>query len=540
MVLPEELVVPPGVVVPVAKRAPDAVTVDLFAYLRRILTAKVYDIAVETPLEPAQRLSERIGQDNVIYLKREDMQPVFSFKLRGAYNRIAQLDPEVAAAGVVTASAGNHAQGVALSAKRLGLSAVICMPVTTPAIKINSVKRMGAEVRLVGDTFDETNAYAKDLARLEGRAFVPPFDDPDVIAGQGTVGMEILRQIPSDKTLHAIFVPVGGGGLIAGIAAYVKCLRPEIKVFGVEPVGANAMAISLNKGERCTLSKVDGFADGVAVKTVGEECFRVAQDTVDGVVLVDVDAICAAIKDVFEDTRSILEPAGALALAGAKAYLKAQNMTGVNVVAVTSGANMNFDRLRLVSELADFGLRREAVLATTIPERPGAFKEFAAVVTACGLSGCALDITEFKYRYAGEKANVLYSVGIRQEPQLADLMERMQQAGLPTVDLSDNTVVKMHIRHLVGGVAHVPNERLLKLEFPEKPGALVRFLDSISPRWNITLFHYRNAGGYDAKVLVGLQVPPEEDSEFTAALAAVGYQYEDVTSDKAFTMFQKM
>ena len=446
---------------------------------------------------------------------------------------------------MVTASAGNHAQGVALSAQRLGLSAVICMPLTTPAIKVESVKRMGATVRLVGDTFDETNAFARALAATEGRAFIPPFDDPDVIAGQGTVGMEILRQVGS-QPLHAIFVPVGGGGLIAGIAAYVKCVRPEVLVIGVEPAGANAMAQSLAAGRRVTLSKVDGFADGVAVKTVGKECFRLARDSVDGTVLVDTDAICAAIKDVFEDTRSILEPAGALALAGAKAYLAAQGLSGCRVVAVTSGANMNFDRLRLVSELADVGLRQEAVLATTIPEAPGAFKRFAAIVAGEGAGAGAgagadapLNITEFKYRYAGDgpAAHVLYSVAVRGPAPLSALLARMAAAALPTLDLSANELAKVHIRHLVGGAAAVAHERLLKVEFPEKPGALVRFLDALSPRWNITLFHYRNAGGNVAKVLVGCQVPPSEAAQFADALAGVGYDFVDETDNDAFKMF---
>ena len=427
---------------------------------------------------------------------------------------------------------------MALSAQRLSVSAVVCMPVTTPAIKVESVKRMGATVRLVGDTFDETNAFARKLAEDEGRAFIPPFDNPDVIAGQGTVGMEILRQCGS-QPLHAIFVPVGGGGLIAGIAAYVKCVRPEVLVIGVEPSGANAMAQSLAAGRRVTLSKVDGFADGVAVKTVGVECFRLAQQLVDGTVLVDTDAICAAIKDVFEDTRSILEPAGALALAGAKAYLAAQGASNLRVVAVTSGANMNFDRLRLVSELADVGLRQEAVLATTIPEEPGSFKRFAAVVAGASV-GAATDITEFKYRYAGAgaPARVLYSVSLRGAAPLEALLARLAQAQLPTVDLSANDVAKVHLRHLVGGAAAVTHERLLKVEFPEKAGALGRFLDVLSPRWNITLFHYRNAGGNVAKVLVGAQVPPAEAAEFAQALARVGYDFKDESDNVAFRMFQ--
>jgi len=444
---------------------------------------------------------------------------------------MAQLSAEGLAAGVVTASAGNHAQGVALSAQRLGTTAVVCMPLTTPAIKVAAVRRMGASVRLVGDTFDESNAHARALAAADGRTFIPPFDSADVIAGQGTVGMEILRQFGAAE-LHAIFVPVGGGGLIAGIAAYVKAVRPEVLVIGVEPAGANAMAQSLALGRRVTLSSVDGFADGVAVKTVGEECFRIAAATVDGVVLVETDDICAAIKDVFEDTRCILEPAGALSLAGAKAYLAASGRRGASVVAVASGANMNFDRLRFVSELADVGLRTEAVLATSIPERAGAFKHFAATV-----AGAQLDITEFKYRYAGgSQAHVLYSVRCTPE-QLADLLSRMSVAGLETRDLSANELAKVHLRHLVGGASGAAEERLLSLEFPEKPGALVRFLDALSPRWNITLFHYRNKGDSVAKVLVGAQVPGGDAAEFEAALGRVGYPWVDETDNIVFRLF---
>ena len=533
---------------------------------------------VETPLDKAARLSERVG--NTVLLKREDAQPVFSFKvrahrlvslvsshslhsaqLRGAYNTIANLPADVLAAGVVTASAGNHAQGVALSAQRLGLSAVVCMPTTTPAIKIESVRRMGAEVRLVGDTFDETAAFARRLALADGRAYIPPFDSPAVIAGQGTVGMEILRQVGS-APLHAIFVPVGGGGLLAGVGAYVKCVRPDVLVIGVEPAGANSMAHSLRAGRRVTLSRVDGFADGVAVKTVGEETFRVACDVCDGIVLVDTDAICAAIKDVFEDTRSILEPAGALALAGAKAYLAAQGLKGARVVAIASGANMNFDRLRLVAQLADVGLRTEAVLATRIPEEAGAFKRFArAVCGAPGDPGGPLDITEFKYRYAGPSmphashayhagegvasppprpALVLFSVALRVEGQREALLSRLSAAGLDTTDLSSNELALVHARHLVGGSATagaVPFERLLSLAFPEKPGALASFLDAVSPAWNISLFHYRAAGGAVANVLVGLQVPPEERALCDAALNKVGYDWTDETGNAAWKLF---
>ncbi|KAK9829226.1 hypothetical protein WJX72_004603 [[Myrmecia] bisecta] len=490
-------------------------------YLREILTARVYDVAIESPLEKAERLSE--GIENDIYLKREDLQPVFSFKLRGAYNKMANLTPEQRANGVICSSAGNHAQGVALAAKRLGCDAVICMPLTTPEIKVKAVKRLGGTVELVGETYSETQTHAQERAKREGRAFVAPYDDPYTIAGQGTIGTEILRQCPSkdlDK-LHAIFVAIGGGGIIAGIGAYVKALRPDIKIIGVEPTGANAMAISLARGERVTLSKVDAFADGVAVKEVGSETFRLCRGLVDGIVLVDNGAISAAVKDVYEETRSILEPAGAVAVAGARAYLKHHNIKGCAVVAVTSGANMNFDRLRLVSELANVGARREAMLTTSIPEVPGAFKDFIATA----LNGTDIQVTELKYRYsAGQEAHVLYSVGIRQQAELSALIQRLGAKNFSTLDISAIEAAQVHLRHLVGGRARsymgeLPHERIFQVEFPERPGALRRFLEVISPAWNVTLFHYRETGNRTSTVLVGLQVAPAEQAGFGAAQA---------------------
>lgn len=526
---PESLRVPPGELVEVRRPAGDASIAS--DYLKRILTANVYDVAVESPLEPAERLSERIGNNNKILLKREDMQPVFSFKLRGAYNCMAQLTDEQLKRGVICSSAGNHAQGVALAASRLGTDAIICMPLTTPAIKVNSVKRLGATVKLVGEAYDETQAYAAQRAIDEGRTFIPPFDNPAVIAGQGTVGLEILRQCSG--RLDAIFVPIGGGGLAAGVAAYIKCLRPDIKVIGVEPAQANGMAQSLYRGEITTLSRVDAFADGVAVKKVGTETFRVCQQLLDGVVLVDTDLICAAIKDVFEDTRSILEPAGAVALAGCKAFVERQKWSDATCVAITSGANMNFDRLRVVSELADLGLRSEAVLATKIAESPGSFKHF------CSLVGSDMNITEFKYRQANSvpDAAVLYSVSYRDPEELEALKARMEGEKLETFDLSEDNVTTMHLRHLVGGHAQVDEEALYQITFPERPGALMTFLDAVSPRWNITMFHYRNQGSRESKVLVGFETSAAEREELEAAFESIDFAYTFEGDNTAFNTF---
>ncbi|KAL2631734.1 hypothetical protein R1flu_016420 [Riccia fluitans] len=495
-------------------------------YLTRIINSKVYDVAIESPLELAPKLSERVG--NNILLKREDMQPVFSFKLRGAYNMMASLSREQLERGVICSSAGNHAQGVALAARRLKCDAVIAMPVTTPEIKWKSVKKLGATVVLVGDSYDETQAYAKQRALDDGRVFVPPFDEPDVIAGQGTVGLEIGRQY-RDR-IHAVFVPVGGGGLIAGIAAYMKRFRPEVRIIGVEPADANAMALSLHHGQRVVLDQVGGFADGVAVKMVGEETFRLCRELLDGVVLVSRDAICAAIKDMFEETRSILEPAGALSLAGAKAYCSYHGLENETMVAITSGANMNFERLRIVTELADVGAQTEAVLATYMPEKPGSFKTFVDSVGPA-------NITEFKYRFNDEnEALVLCSIGVKSEGQLNGMKARMEGAGLRTLDLTDNDLAKDHLRHLMGGRTKVDNEVLMRFVFPERPGALLKFLEAFSPRWNISLFHYRAQGEMGANVLVGIQVSHEQEAEFLAAADALGYEYKDERSNQAYEL----
>ncbi|WCJ34404.1 L-threonine dehydratase biosynthetic IlvA [Euphorbia peplus] len=494
--------------------------------LTNILTSKVYDVAIESPLQLAPKLSERLGVN--VWLKREDSQPVFSFKLRGAYNMMAKLSSEQLERGVICSSAGNHAQGVALSAKKLGCDALIVMPVTTPEIKWQSVERLGATVLLVGDSYDEAQAYAKNRSIEEGRTFIPPFDHPDVIMGQGTVGMEIVRQMQAHKVktpIHAIFVPVGGGGLIAGIAAYLKRVDPEVKIIGVEPSDANAMALSLHHGERVILDQVGGFADGVAVKEVGEETFRLCKELVDGVVLVSRDAICASIKDMFEEKRSILEPAGALALAGAEAYCKYYKLKGINVVAITSGANMNFDKLRIVTELANVGRQQEAVLATLMPEEPGMFKRFCEMVGQ-------MNITEFKYRCSSEKeAVVLYSVGLHTVLEIEELQKRMESSQLRTFNLTSSDLVKDHLRYLMGGRLNLQNEVLCHFVFPERPGALMKFLEAFSPRWNISLFHYRGQGETGANVLVGIQVLESEMDEFHSRANGVGYDYVIVTDD---------
>ncbi|KAJ9555082.1 hypothetical protein OSB04_009696 [Centaurea solstitialis] len=509
-------------------------------YLTNILSSnRVYDVAIESPLSLAPKLSERLGVN--MWLKREDLQPVFSFKLRGAYNMMAKLPKEQLAQGVICSSAGNHAQGVALAAKTLGCDAVIVMPVTTPRIKWESVKRLGATVVLEGDSYDEAQSYAKRRGEMEKRTFIPPFDHPDIIMGQGTVGTEIVRQMQGP--LHAIFVPVGGGGLIAGIAAYVKRVSPEVLIIGVEPADANAMALSLHHGQRVMLDQVGGFADGVAVKEVGVETFRLCRELMDGVVLVSRDAICASIKDMFEEKRSILEPAGALALAGAEAYCKFYNLKDVNVVAITSGANMNFDRLRLVTELANVGRQREAVLATFMPEEPGSFKQF------CELIG-SMNITEFKYRYDSQEkqALVLYrqepsiilsNVGLHTKFELQAMVERMESYQLKTIEFTNNDMVKDHLRHLMGGRTNVENELLCRFVFPERPGTLMKFLHALSPRWNISLFHYRAQGEAGANVLVGIQVPQSEYCEFRERANNLGYEYEMETDNEAFQLLMR-
>ena len=497
-------------------------------YIKKILTSRVYDVAVESPLEPAPILSRRLG--NTLLLKREDMQSVFSFKLRGAYNKMAQLEPGVRTRGVIAASAGNHAQGVALAAQRLGCVATIVMPATTPQIKVLAVKSRGAKVVLHGDSYDEAYAHARGLEKKHKLVFVHPYDDPDVIAGQGTVGLEILRQW--SKPLHAIFVPVGGGGLISGIAVYVKTLRPEIKIIGVEPCDADAMYQSLKKKSRIVLPQVGLFADGVAVKQVGAETLRLCRKYVDDIVRVDTDEICAAIKDVFNDTRSILEPAGALSIAGAKAYAAAHKLEGKNLVAIASGANMNFDRLRHVSERAELGEQREGILAVTIPETPGSFKKF------CALLGHR-NITEFNYRYADPKAaHVFAGIEIQDREDIAVLLKALKRAGITALDLTDNEMAKLHVRHLVGGRAPLAqNELLYRFEFPERPGALMKFLTSMSRGWNISLFHYRNHGTDYGRVLVGIQVPPADKRPFKAFLDKLGYAYWDESKNPAYTLF---
>jgi len=497
-------------------------------YLQKILTARVYDVAIESPLELAPNLSARIG--NRVLLKREDMQPVFSFKLRGAYNKMSGLSKDKLRRGVIAASAGNHAQGVALAAQKLNSRAVIVMPVTTPRIKIDAVAARGAEVVLIGDSYDEAYEHAKKLEKKRGLIFVHPYDDPEVIAGQGTIGMEILRQHP--QPIHAIFVAVGGGGLISGIAAYVKSLRPDIKVIGVEPVDSDAMTRSLKEGRRVTLPHVGLFADGVAVKRVGEETFRLARQYVDDMILVDTDETCAAIKDVFEDNRSILEPAGALSIAGAKAYAEKTGLKNETFVAIACGANTNFDRLRFVAERAEVGEHREAILAVSIPEKPGSFKRFCATLGA-------RNITEFNYRIADPRqAHVFVGVQVHGTDETAKLVRTLGRHGLKALDLSDNEMAKLHVRHLVGGHAAAAKDELLyRFEFPERPGALMKFLDNMRTDWNISLFHYRNHGADYGRVLVGMQVPKKEMPAFRRFLSALGYPYVDESRNPAYRLF---
>lgn len=497
-------------------------------YKQSIENSRVYDVAKNTPLEFQANLSARIN--NRVLLKREDMQPVFSFKLRGAYNKMAHLPADAIKRGVIAASAGNHAQGVALSAQKLGCRAVIVMPTTTPLIKINAVKARGAEVVLYGDSYSDAYVKALELEKLEGLTFVHPYDDPDVIAGQGTIAMEILNAHP--EPIEAIFCCVGGGGLLAGIAAYIKAVRPEIKVIGVEAKDSEAMTESLKQGHRVVLEQVGLFADGAAVKQVGEHTFALAQQFVDEMIVVDNDAICAAIKDVFEDTRSILEPAGALAVAGLKDYAERNHLTGKTLIATASGANMNFDRLRFIAERAELGEKREAVLAVTIPEKPGAFKTF------CHILGNR-NITEFNYRYADLKeAHIFVGVAMTDPTESAKLVSDLNAQGLPALDLSENEMAKLHLRHLVGGRApQAEHEVVYRFEFPEKPGALMKFLDTMGHDWNISLFHYRNHGADFGRVLVGMQVPPHEQAEFATFLQNLGYPYWDETQNPAYRLF---
>ncbi len=497
-------------------------------YLEKVLNAQVYDVAVESPLDPAPGLSARIG--NTLLIKREDMQPVFSFKLRGAYNKIATLSPERLKRGVICASAGNHAQGVALAASRVGCRAVIVMPTTTPSIKIDAVKNRGGEVVLAGSSYDEAYAHAVELEKAERLTFVHPFDDPEVIAGQGTIAMEILRQ--HAKPIHAVFCAVGGGGLISGVAAYIKRLRPETRIVGVEAVDADAMTQSLKAGKRLRLKQVGLFADGAAVKYVGEETFRLCQQYVDEMVCVDTDAICAAIKDVFEDTRAVLEPAGALAIAGAKAYAARHKLRDKTLVAVASGANMNFDRLRFVAERAEVGEQREAVLAITLPEQPGAYRKFLALIGQ-------RNVTEFNYRYHDSaQAHVFVGVQVASRAESIKLVEQLRRHGYATLDLTDDEMAKLHIRHLVGGHApQVDHEIVYRFEFPERPGALMNFLNQMSAGWSISLFHYRNHGADYGRVLVGMQVPPGQMREFKTFLRNLGYAHWDESNNPAYRLF---
>ena len=496
--------------------------------LRLILNSRVYDVAQETPLEPAVRLSRRLG--NEILLKREDLQPIFSYKLRGAYNRIAHLTESERARGVIAASAGNHAQGVAFAARHLQLRALIVMPQTTPEIKVEAVRDLGAEVVLYGDAYADAKTRCDELAKSNGMTFVHPFDDLHVIAGQGTVGHEILRHKLGDVT--AIFVPVGGGGLISGIGSYVKAVRPDIRVIGVEPYGADAMYQSMAAGHRVALERVGIFADGVAVREVGELTFPIVQETVEEIVRVSNDAICAAIKDIFDDTRSVMEPAGALAVAGVREWVERTGTSGARLVAVLSGANMNFDRLRFVAERAEVGEAREALFGVTIPERPGAFREFCATI------GRRV-VTEFNYRLNDRnRAHIFVGIATKSRDDAAAIASTLRGRGYEAVELTGNEVAKLHVRHMVGGPSpDVRHEQLCRFEFPERPGALVDFLETLGGRWNISLFHYRNHGADFGRVLAGFEVPPGEMEGFERFLQALGYEHKREDSNHAYRMF---
>jgi len=503
------------------------------SYLTDILNARVYDVASETALDYARLLSSRL--DNHIWLKREDQQPVFCYKIRGAYNKLSSMPQAELDAGVVVASAGNHAVGVALSASKLGVKAIIVMPKTTPAIKVEAVARWGADVRLEGDSFDGAFEYASTLSKNEQKQMIHPFDDPRIIAGQGTVGLEILKQFHGNP--DAIFLPVGGGGLIAGVATYVKQVRPSVRIVGVEPEESDAMYRSLEAGRRVRLKQVGIFADGVAVKQVGKENFRLCRQFVDEVIRVSTDEICAAVKDTFEDTRTLVEPSGALGVAGIKKWLDDRKtagkpVNGQNLVAVSSGANVNFDRLRHISERAEIGERREAVLAVTIPEQPGSFRRF------CALIGNR-EVSEFNYRYNSDKeAHIFVGIQIGKPGEIEALIAKLESKGFATVDLTDNEMAKLHARHMVGGRAPgLDNERLYSFEFPERIGALRNFLDQLGTQFNITLFHYRNHGSDFGRVLCGIRVPAVERKSFNEFLARLGYRYSEETSNPVYKLF---
>ncbi len=498
-------------------------------YLKLIRESRVYDVAEVTPLVAAERLTRRL--DNPVWMKREDMQPVHSFKNRGAYNKISGLPEAERKAGVIAASAGNHAQGVALAARKLGIKALIVMPQTTPSIKIEAVRDYGATIKLVGDAYDDAYAWAAAHAEEKGMAFIHPYDDPLTIAGQGTIGLEILDQHEGD--IHAIFVPVGGGGLLAGVAAAVKSLRPSVKVIGVEPDEAPCMYEALRRGRRIKLKQVGIFADGVAVRQAGKENYRIARAHVDDIITVTTDEICAAMKDIFDDCRSVVEPAGALAIAGIKKYVEAEGIQGQSLVAINSGSNINFDRLRHVAERAEIGEQREALLAVTIAEEPGSFRRFCRVIGRRG-------ITEFNYRYAdARRAHVFAGIQLRDgEAERLELVDTLRKDGYPVEDLTDSELAKLHIRHMVGGrVQGLKDELLYRFQFPERPGALLGFLSSMGKRWNISLFHYRNHGADYGRVLVGIQVPRQSRKAFRASLDKLGYVYREETDNPAYNLF---
>jgi len=516
---------PPQPPVPVTPEVRDAVAT---AYLKRILTAQVYDVAIESPLELARSLSLRLK--NRVYLKREDQQPVFSFKLRGAYNKMVRLSAEERARGVIAASAGNHAQGVALAAQRLGCSATIVMPVTTPELKVEAVRALGGNIVMVGNSYSDAYERARELEAAQGLVFVHPFDDADVIAGQGTVGMEILRQ--HQGPIDAVFVAIGGGGLISGVAAYIKAVRPEVRVIGVQTTDSDAMVRSVRAGRRTPLPDVGLFSDGTAVRQVGEETFRLTQALVDDFILVDTDAVCAAIKDVFQDTRSILEPAGALGVAALKQYVAEHGVEGRTLVAITCGANMNFDRLRFVAERAELGEQREALFAVTIPEERGSFRRL------CELLG-QRSVTEFNYRISDASvAHVFVGLSTSSRSEAATIVRSLDEQGFATRDISEDELAKEHLRHMVGGRSQLAaSERLFRFVFPERPGALVRFLGAMHPQWNISLFHYRNQGSDYGRVLVGIQVPSSDATAFQDFLETLAYPYMEETENPVYRLF---